>query len=58
MKRYIPCKRCAEIRAAKPEDLILFFSPLMATPHWRLVAEGERVRSLALAKHAAIGHPE
>lgn len=48
------CKRCAEIRATKAEDLVLFWSPTQPTdPEW-LRREGERIRTLALLLHAEV----
>ena len=53
-----PCVRCSELRAAPPESLLFFFNPGTPVDTERDRREGERVRTLALAMHAAEGHPE
>lgn len=47
------CERCDQIRAARPGDLVFFWRPGVDQ-----AVEGERVRTLALARHAAAGHPQ
>ena len=49
-----PCHRCAELRSAPWQDLILLW-----WPGWEPTErDGERIRAMALAEHAAAGHPE
>jgi hypothetical protein len=53
------CRRCGELMRAKAADLVLFTPMQMdrcPTNLW-LEREGERIRSSAIAMHAAAGHP-
>ena len=50
----LDCRRCAEIRASRPEDLLYLWQPGMTPEREREM--GEQVRALALAMHAAAGH--
>jgi hypothetical protein len=56
----VTCKRCADLIAAKAADLVLLWSPdppgTCRTALW-YEREGEKVRTLAIAMHAAEGHP-
>jgi hypothetical protein len=51
-----PCKRCAWIRAAKPEELHFLWHPDCTPEHAAI--EGEKVRVMVLAMHAAEGHED
>lgn len=52
-----PCQRCAEIRASKPENLVYFRDPSKPYDPEKERRDGEIIRTMALAEHAAAGHP-
>lgn len=47
------CKRCAEIRAMTPDQLTRFLLPLLGTPNAWVLGRLERLREVAIRKHAA-----